>query len=271
MEKTKLQWHPAFSAALRITLQDEMKYLEIHEEYLLAKKPLQMDVLLIKKTKNVQIEKSIGQIFRVHNIIEYKSPEDYLSINDFYKVYAYACLYQSDTDKVNEIDPSMITITFVCSHYPRELLRHLAEVRNIISEDKGNGIYYLKGDPIHMQLLVTPRLSDEENYWLQNLRTDLKAGTEIRNLVARYEQHRNMKDYEAVMDLITRANWKEMEVERNMCDALKELFSDELEEATNHGIILTKQVFKLSADGLQPDEIAEKCGISLEQVNKILE
>ena len=121
-----------------------------------------------------------------------------------------------------------------------------------------------------MQLLVTPRLSDEENYWLQNLRTDLKAGTEIRNLVARYEQHRNMKDYEAVMDLITRANWKEMEVERNMCDALKELFSDELEEATNHGIILTKQVFKLSADGLQPDEIAEKCGISLEQVKKIL-
>ena len=60
MEKTKLQWHPAFSAALRITLQDEMKYLEMHEEYLLAKKPLQMDVLLIKKTKNVQIEKSIG-------------------------------------------------------------------------------------------------------------------------------------------------------------------------------------------------------------------
>ena len=122
-----------------------------------------------------------------------------------------------------------------------------------------------------MQLLVTPRLSDEEYYWLPNLRTHLKAGTEIRNLVARYEQHRNMKDYEAVMDLITRANWKEMEVERNMCDALKELFSDELEEATNHGIILTKQVFKFSADGLQPDEIAEKCGISLEQVNKILE
>lgn len=275
MEKTKLQWHPAFSAALRITLQDEMKYLEMHEEYLLAKKPLQMDVLLIKKTKNVQIEKSIGQIFRAHNIIEYKSPEDYLSINDFYKVYAYTCLYQSDTDKVNEIAPSMITITFVCSHYPRELLRHLAEVRNIISEDKGNGIYYLKGDPIHMQLLITPRLSDEENYWLQNLRTDLKAGTEIRNLVARYEQHRNMKDYEAVMDLITRANWKEMEVERKMCDALKELLSDELHEANtrgkSEGITLAKQVFKLSSQGFLPADIAEKCGISLEQVNEILE
>lgn len=275
MDKTKLQWHPAFSAALRITLQDEMKYLEMHEEYLLGKKPLQMDILLIKKIKNISIRKSIGRIFREHNIIEYKSPDDYLSINDFYKVYAYACLYQSDTDKVKEIDPETLTITFVCSHYPREMFRHLTNTRGIIIEDKGNGIYYLKGDPIPMQLLLTPKLSEKENYWLQNLRTNLKAGTEIRSLVARYEKHKHSKDYEAVMDLITRANWKEMEVERKMCDALKELLSDELHEANtrgkSEGITLAKQVFKLSAQGLQPAAIAEKCGISLEQVNEILE
>lgn len=283
MDKTKLQWHPAFSAALRITLQDEMKYLEMHEEYLLGKKPLQMDLLLIKKIKNISIQKSVGRIFREHNIIEYKSPDDYLSINDFYKVYAYACLYQSDTDKVKEIDPETLTITFVCSHYPREMFRHLTNVRGIIIEDKGNGIYYLKGDPIPMQLLLTPKLSEKENYWLQNLRTNLKAGAEIRSLVARYEKHKHSKDYEAVMDLITRANWKEMEVERKMCDALKELLSDELQEANargksegrsegrSEGITLAKQVFKLSAQGVQPAAIAEKCGISLDQVMEILE
>ena len=32
MNKPKLQWHPGFSAALRITLQDEMQYLEMHEQ-----------------------------------------------------------------------------------------------------------------------------------------------------------------------------------------------------------------------------------------------
>lgn len=48
MDKAKLQWHPAFGAALRITLQDEMKFLEMYEEYLLSKKPLQMDILIIK-------------------------------------------------------------------------------------------------------------------------------------------------------------------------------------------------------------------------------
>ena len=31
-ERKVLQWHPGFSAALRITLHEEMKYLEMYEE-----------------------------------------------------------------------------------------------------------------------------------------------------------------------------------------------------------------------------------------------
>lgn len=235
MNTAKLQWHPAFGAALRITLQDEMKYLEMHEEYLLSKKPLQMDILILKKLQDIEIKKSIGRIFRKHNIIEYKSPGDNLSINDFYKVYGYACIYQSNTDKVNEIAPEELTLTFVCSHYPRKLLRHLKDVRGICIENLENGIYYLKGDPIPMQLLIAPQLSDNENYWLQSMRTDLRAGQEIQKLMREYQKHRKSKDYAAVMDLITRANREQMEVEKKMCDALKELFSEELEEANSRG------------------------------------
>ena len=173
------------------------------------------------------------------------------------------------------IDPETVTITFVCSRFPQKLCQHLTEVRGIAVENIGGGIYYLKGDPFPIQLLITPELSGEENYWIQNLRTDLKAGSEIRSLVARYENHKHSKDYEAVMDLITRANWEEMEVERKMCDALKELLSEELHaentRGKSEGISLAKQVFKLSAQGFQPTAIAEKCNISLEQVNEILE
>lgn len=283
MEKTKLQWHPAFGAALRITLQDEMKYLEMHEEYLLSKKPLQMDVLIIKKLKDIPIRKAIGQIFRKHNIIEYKSPGDGLSINDFYKVYGYACIYQSDTNKVKEIDPEDLTLTFVCSHYPRDMIQHLERIRGIRTEFQGAGIYYLKGDPIPMQILIAPKLSDKENYWLQSMRTDLQAGEEIRKLMCEYEKHRKSKDYAAVMDLITRANWEQMEVEKKMCDALKELFAEELKEADSRGrsegmrqgltqgIQLTKRVLQLSAQGDSMEMIAGKCNVSLEQVKKILE
>ena len=255
MGKKKIQWHQGFGAALRITLQEEMEFLEM--------------------------------------------PEDYLTINDFYKVYAYACIYQSNTDRVNEVNPRELTITFVCSHYPRELLRHLEEVRGMETVLAGEGIYYLKGDPIPIQILVTPELSREENYWIQNLRTDLKAGREIRELMERYEQHRKLKDYKAVMDLITRANWEQMEEEKKMCDALNELFAEELKEAMKkgdergraagikqgkkqgrkqgieqgkkQGVQLAKKIFRLSAQGISEDEIARQCNIPAEQVKEILE
>ena len=295
MNNEKLQWHPAFAAALRITLQDEMKYLELQEEYLLSKKPPQIDVLILKKVKEISLKKKIGQIFRGHNIIEYKSPDDTLSINDFYKVYGYTCFYQSNTDKIKEIDPTDLTITFAGSHYPRELFKHIKETRGIEVQQQSDGIYYLQGDAIPMQFLYIPKLDKEENYWLQTLRNNLTAGEEIRTLMANYEKNRKLKDYSAVMNLVTRANWTQMEVEKKMCDALNELFAEELKEADARGrksgmieghrtgviegrksgradgIKLTKKVFQLSAQGESMESIAEKCNIPLEEVRDILE
>ena len=271
MEKTKLQWHPAFGAALRITLQDEMQYLEMHEEHLLSKKPLQIDVLIIKKLRDVQIKKTIGRIFRKHNIIEYKSPDDSLSVNDFYKVYGYACIYQSNTDRIKEIDPEDMTLTFVCSHYPREFLKHLERVRGMRTEYQGGGIYYLRGDPIPMQLLITPRMSDEENYWIQSMRTDLRAGEEIRKLMREYEKHRKSKDYTAVMNLITRANWEQMEVEKMMCDALNELFAEELKEADNKGRTEGRRemIFAFLKAGADIKMIKKASGLNEEEIEAI--
>lgn len=118
-QKTRLQWHPAFAAVLRIELEKELGRLEIKDEVQLTKKPLQMDVLLIKKGGEEPVEKNIGRIFRRYNIIEYKSPGDSLSVNDFYKVYGYACIYQSDTDRVMEIRPQELTLT-LCAAVSRE-------------------------------------------------------------------------------------------------------------------------------------------------------
>ena len=271
MDKTKLQWHPAFGAALRITLQDEMQYLEMQEEHLLSKKPLQMDMLIIKKLQEVQIKKTIGRIFRKHNIIEYKSPDDSLSVNDFYKVYGYACIYQSNTDRIKEIDPEELTLTFVCSHYPRELLKHLEKVRGMRAEYQGAGIYYITGDPIPMQLLITPELSGGENYWIQSMRTDLRAGEEIRKLMREYEKHRKSKDYAAVMNLITRANWEQMEVERKMCDALNELFAEELKEADNKGRTEGRRemIFAFLKAGADIKMIKEASGLNEEEIESI--
>lgn len=230
----KIQWHPAFDAALQIELGDEAKYLEFESEHMLTKKPMQIDVL-VKNDKHVKIQKNIGRIFRQYNIIEYKSPKDDLNIDDFYKTYAYACIYKSDTEAVDRIQATELTISFVCYHYPRTTLNKLERDRCIAVEVVDDGIYYLLGDAIPIQLIVVPALSKENNYWLNNLRNDLKSGGEIRRFIELYEKNKNSKLYQALADTIMRANWKEVKEERKMCEALKELFADDLRESELKG------------------------------------
>ena len=229
-----IQWHPAFDAALQIELGDEAKYLEFESEHMLTKKPMQIDVL-VKNDKHVKIQKNIGRIFRQYNIIEYKSPKDDLNIDDFYKTYAYACIYKSDTEAVDRIQATELTISFVCYHYPRAMLNKLERDRFIAVEGVDDGIYYLLGDAIPIQLIVVPALSKENNYWLNNLRNDLKSGGEIRRFIELYEKNKNSKLYQALADTIMRANWKEVKEERKMCEALKELFADDLRESELKG------------------------------------
>lgn len=52
-EGEKIQWHPAFDAALQIELGEEAKYLTFEPEHLLSKKPMQIDVL-VKNEKKVK-------------------------------------------------------------------------------------------------------------------------------------------------------------------------------------------------------------------------
>lgn len=262
----KIQWHPAFDAALQIELGDEAKYLEFESEHMLTKKPMQIDVL-VKNDKHVKIQKNIGRIFRQYNIIEYKSPKDDLNIDDFYKTYAYACIYKSDTEAVDRIQATELTISFVCYHYPRAMLNKLERDRCMAVEGVDDGIYYLLGDAIPIQLIVVPALSKENNYWLNNLRNDLKSGGEIRRFIELYEKNKNSKLYQALADTIMRANWKEVKEERKMCEALKELFADDLRESElkgrNAGKIegaaskIVEQVIKKYKKGYSVEETAE--------------
>ena len=93
-----LQWHPAFYADLQIEFREETEKLKFEREYLLSSKPMAIDVLIIKKKNAEPIHKNIGKIFRKYNIIEYKSPSDSLSVDDFYKVYGYTNFYKKNKE-----------------------------------------------------------------------------------------------------------------------------------------------------------------------------
>ena len=181
--KDTIQWHPAFQASIQIEFEAEAEKLTFEPEHLLSKKPMQMDELIIKVTENKAIHKNIGRIFKRYNIIEYKSPDDNLTINDFYKVYGYCCFYQSDTDKICEIPPEELTITFICNHFPRKMVQHLKEFRGLNIIHVEAGIYYITGDAFPMQLLVTKELDSKENLWLQSLRNNMSKPEEIETLL----------------------------------------------------------------------------------------
>ena len=229
-----LQWHPAFYADLQIEFREEK--LKFEREYLLSSKPMAIDVLFIKKKNAESIHKNIGKIFRKYNIIGYKSPSDSLSVDDFYKVYGYTNFYKADTGKVNEIPIQELTITLVSKRYPRELIRHLKEIRHYTIDNPEEGIYYVIGDILPIQILVTNRLSPEKNLWLYSLTDTLKDMSVTRHLLEDYKKNKENQLYQAVMEIIVKANENRLkEGKRDMCNALLELMKDELDEKREEG------------------------------------
>jgi hypothetical protein len=75
MAKETIKWHTAFVEALQLELEQYQDILEFKPEYQLNDEPLIMDVLVVKKVKDVVIAKNIGAIFKSDNVVEYKSPE----------------------------------------------------------------------------------------------------------------------------------------------------------------------------------------------------
>ncbi|MBQ9140665.1 MAG: 3-isopropylmalate dehydrogenase [Lachnospiraceae bacterium] len=225
-----LQWHPAFFAGIQIELREEKGKVSFESEHQLGTKPMQIDVLIIKKDSNEPMEKNIGRIFRKHNIVEYKSPKDYLSVDDFYKVYGYACFYKADVEQVDSIRVDEITLTFVCKGYPRKLIQHLTEVRGFGIELFEAGIYYIKGDIFPIQLIVTSKLSKENNFWLKNLTDDLPNRDAVEELAREYHEYQKNTLYRSVMNVIIKANEELFKEESDVCEAIIDLFRDEYDK-----------------------------------------
>lgn len=114
---------------------------------------------------------------------------------------------------------------------------------NIEQVDKG--IYYLTGDIFPIQLIVTSRLSEKNNLWLKELTNEIKSDSEVDTLVREYRKHENEELYKSIMNVIIRANNKKFEEAKNMCEALRELFKDELEEG------ITKARFEVINQGIK--------------------
>jgi hypothetical protein len=185
---------------MQLELADYKDALEFKHEYQLTAEPLRIDLLIIKKPPELRINKNIARIFRSENILEYKSPGDYLAIKDFLKVYAYANLYAAITEGVRFSD---LTLTFVTTKYPRELIKYLTRERHYTIEEPSPGVHMVTGDYLPIQIIESKNLSQADNLWLNALRDNLEkeaAGA----IITKVDQRGVAMD--AYLDVLSRAN-----------------------------------------------------------------
>jgi hypothetical protein len=196
-------WHEAFSQALEMELADYRDVLVFDSEVKLTSEPLRIDCVVIKKAKNVTIKKNIASHFKEWNLFEYKSPGDYVSVADFYKVYAYACLYAS----FNNVPVTGMTISFVESRHSPKLLGHLQKERGYTVAETFPGIYTVSGDIMPIQVIESRKLPAEENIWLKSLRDGLNytERDRINTEIARQGKDAQIAAY---LEVITKANPK---------------------------------------------------------------
>jgi hypothetical protein len=161
-------WHNAIFGALKLEFLEYKDALEFTSEYKLTSAPLRIDVLIVKKIKDIVIEKNIGRIFRNDNIIEYKSPKDNFRIIDFNKTFAYCYGYASK----KEMSITDISLTILLSMEPKIVFRHIKDVYRWDIDEDIPGFYVVSGAGMAfpIQFIVTKKLSVSENLWLNTLR-----------------------------------------------------------------------------------------------------
>jgi hypothetical protein len=166
----RIPWHPAFVQALKLELEQYKDALEFTSEYQLNAEPLEIDLVIVKKKPDLVIEKNIAQVFKGVNLLEYKSPEDYFSVYDFYKVLSYAYLYAA----LNKTDTRDMTVSVIETRHPRELFAYFAGENCAVAEISA-GVYVVSGYPVDIQVIESKKLPLEENLWLKGLSKDLNA------------------------------------------------------------------------------------------------
>ena len=274
----KIQWHPAFAAAMGLEFKNDYEYVRIEQEHNLSKEPLRIDLLVLKVNNTERkFSNEIGHIMKTYNIIEYKSPEDSLNIDDYYKTIGYASLYKGMGEYVNKIPAKEVTVSMFCTRKPVKMFNMLKEDGAII-EPKYPGIYYITGNTLFpVQIVVAKELNNTLHSSLRVLsdsadREDVE--TFLQNSVKTSEPWER-EDIDAVLQASVSANkelYEEIRRDSGMCQALRELMKDEIDkeiegaEARGEANLISN----MYNNGVTPEQISSMTNVDLDTVKKIV-
>ena len=235
-----IQWHPAFYAGMELEFKSFP--VDFEKEYELTRGPLAIDLLIIKKLTDEKIDNEIGNIFRRYNIMEMKSPDDELSIDVFYKVYAYACLYKCSGETVDEISAQEITVSLYRDKYPRKLISNLNATGFTVRKEYP-GIYYVAGNTLFpTQIIVSGELNPSHHSALRILTNKARKEDIITfaKTASMFTDQGDLERADSILQVSTTAN-KELyekiyKEDETMCQALMDIMKDDIDKKVNQGM-----------------------------------
>lgn len=235
-ESGRTRFHYGFYAAMEVEYDLKKIPLTYEQEVELGKDPVRLDFLIIKKEPDVVLRDPIGEFFKQINIFEYKSPEDGLSVDDFYKVQGYGLIYKGFGRKVNELPIENITLTIVRHSYPRDMMKMLRDSGVVINKTH-QGIYRFDGKlSIPVQLVISSQLPTGE---YGGLRLLAKGATvnDMKNYVEKAIASGNERIKEnagTVLDICLAVN-KNLEGVDSMYEGFREVFKDFIAKERQEG------------------------------------
>lgn len=234
-ELERKQWHGPYFSSMRLELMKNRQGYLYDGEYILNTKPLQIDMLARRKGEIAWVLDEITKGFRKHNIIEFKSPDDELNLDVFYKTLGYGCLYKAQESRVDEISETEISIAFIRERKPEKLLQVLEKRYGVTQGTRG--IYRIETEKLlfPVQILVLHEMEWQQHIWLTALQRKISLEhakvlvLEMKKL--EYPDEREWAD--SVLQLAMANNkeiFEQMKGEEFMCQALRELMADEINE-----------------------------------------
>lgn len=232
------QWHAPYYCSMRMELRANGEGYSYEEEHLLNTKPLQVDMLAKVTGEMNWVLDEITEGFRRHNIIEFKSPDDDLNLDVFYKNIGYGCLYKAQGQTVNAVIREEVTLTFIREGRPEKLFRELRKTYEIVQ--RAPGIYELRGDIVKnllfpVQVLVLREMDWRKHIWVTALKRHITA-EHARRLLLEMKKIQNAAEWEwadSVLQLAVANNeeiFEELKGDRDMCQAFRELMAKEIDE-----------------------------------------
>ena len=238
--KRKIQWHQGFYSGMELELNEYRDALVFDTEHELSRLPLQIDMLVIRKDETVRITNPIGAFFKGHNVIEYKSPNAEMSIDEFFKAIGYACIYKGLGKTVDEIPVEEMTVTLVRHSYPRGLIGKLKSYGVDIKQES-DGIFYLEGLVFFSVRIIVTSMLPDEHVGLKMLSRSVGMDTLFRfiDYAKRFKEKGEKELINSILEVSTSANKDSFELFKEdtaMGEALRELMREEIEESENRGI-----------------------------------